>query len=712
MSVKPGHHEAQPAAPQATASVPDPPSKAEQPTAAEIGRLITLMNDGDYPRAEDASGALLERHPAIGFVVKLHGIALMMQGKDALPTLLKAARLSRDDPETHCHLGNALQRRGEPARATASYRRALEIRPDYAEALFNLGNALHNLARSEEAVAAYRRVLELEPQLAEAHNNLGNALRDLGRAHEAVASYRRALEIRPDFAVAHNNLGNTLRELGALGEATASYRRALEIRPDYAAAHNNLGNALRDVGALGEAMVSHRRALEIKPGSAEAHNNLGNVLLDLLRLDEAAACYRRALALRPNYTHALTALAMVLRQQGRPAEAESSCRRALEIDPDSAETVAFFAELHADQGRFTEAEDLFRRAIAVDPDLPAAWAGLARCRSMEAGDAAWVAASERLAAGGLPVRHEINLRYAIGKYYDDLKDYEQAFGHYKRANELTRRYGSKHDRQKLTRCVDRLLTVYGQAWLGRARPEGIPSERPVLIVGMPRSGTTLAEQILASHPAVLGAGELPFWNEAAATRDSRVPDVDPGTGDVAELGRAYLRQLSSLSTDALRVADKMPTNYMNLGLIHAALPQARIIHMRRNPLDTCLSIYFHNFSIAHSYATDLEDVANYYSEYVRLMRHWRATLPQEAMLEVSYEQLVEDPEAWSRRMLQFIGLPWDPRCLQFHEASSPGDHFQQVAGTAEDQPLLGRPLAKLRKLHRPAAPPAAVGVVE
>ncbi|MHB8816012.1 MAG: tetratricopeptide repeat protein, partial [Steroidobacteraceae bacterium] len=608
---------------------------------------------------------------AIGFVVKLHGIALMMQGKDALPTLQKAAHLSPHDPEAHCHLGNALQRRGEAIHAAASYRRALEIRPDYAEARFNLGIALHNLRRTEEAVFAYRRVLKLEPQRAEAHNNLGNALRDLGRAPEAVASYRRALEIQPDFAAAHHNLGNALRELGTLGEAIASYRRALEIQPDFAAAHDNLGSALRNVGALGEAIVSHRRALEIEPGSTEAHNNLGNVLLDLLRLDDAAACYRRALAIKPDYAHALTALAMVLRQQGRPAEAEASCRRALEIDPDSATTLAFFAELQADQGRFTEAENLFRRAIAVDPDLPAAWAGLVRCRNMEGGDAAWLAASERLAARALPVRHEINLRYAIGKYYNDVKDYEQAFGHYKRANELTRRYGSRHDRQNLTRRIDRLLTIYGQAWLSRARAEGIPAERPVLIVGMPRSGTTLAEQILASHPGVFGAGELSFWTEAAATCDSCAPEDEAGIGDVAGLARVYLRQLSSLSIDALRVVDKMPTNYMNLGLIHAALPQARIIHMRRSPLDTCLSIYFHNFSIAHPYATDLEDLAHYYSEYVRLMRHWRASLPQEAMLEVPYEQLVEDPEAWSRRMLQFIGLPWDPRCLEFHETERP-----------------------------------------
>jgi tetratricopeptide (TPR) repeat protein len=701
--VRPGKDEAPPPDPQAASAVPDRLAQAERPGVAEITRLIALMNAGRYAEAEDASRALLGRHPGIGFLAKLHGVALMLQGKDASLALRKASHLLPDDPETHFHLGNASQRRGELAVAIAGFRRALDLRPDYPEALFNLGNALLHVGRMDEAAASYRRALELEPRLAEAHNNLGNALRDLGELEAATASYRRALEIRPEFADAHNNLGNALRDLGDLEAATASYRRALEIRPEFADAHNNLGNALRDLGDLEAATASYRRALEIRPefaaahnnlgnalrdlgdldgaiasyhrtlalqpGLAEAHNNLGNVLLDLLRLDDAADRYRRALALRPDYAHALTALGRVLRQQGRPAEAEESCRRALEIEPDSAETMTFLGELSADRGRFADADELFRRAIAIDPDLPAAWAGLARTRRMGEGDAAWLAQAQRLVSKGLPVRKEINLRYAMGKYCNDSKDYEQAFSHYRRANELTRRYGFRHDRQKLTRSVDRLTKRYDDKWLRRAQSEGIPSERPVFIVGMPRSGTTLAEQILASHPAAFGAGELPFWNEAAAACDTSVPEGTPRTGSIAGLADAYLRQLATLSADALRVVDKMPTNYTSLGLIHAALPNARIIHMRRNPVDTCLSIYFQNFSLAHSYATDLDDLAHYYTQYLRLMRHWRSTLPEGTILEVLYEELVSDSEAWSRKMLHFIGLPWDPRCLDFHETS-------------------------------------------
>ena len=183
---------------------------------------------------------------------------------------------------------------------------------------------------------------------------------------------------------------------------------------------------------------------------------------------------------------------------------------------------------------------------------------------------------------------------------------------------------------------------------------------------MPRSGTTLAEQILASHPAVFGAGELPYWNNASWAYESSRRDDGTSERTPGELGNDYLRLLEGLSTDALRVVDKMPGNFLHLGLIHAAFPHARIIHMRRNPIDTCLSIYFQNFTTGHSYANDLENLAHYFSEYRRVMEHWRSTLPANAILDLPYEELVEDQETWSRKMVQFIDLPWDPRCLEFH----------------------------------------------
>ena len=585
---------------------------------------------------------------------------------DAITSYRRALQIRPDYAETHNNLGIALRLQNRAAEAAASCRRALEIKPDYAAAHSSLGNALLDLGQLADAAASYRRALAQRPDFAEAHANLGNALRGLGQFDQAAAHYRRALEIQPDHASTLSNLGNILHDLGRLDEAVASYRRALDINPDYAQAHNNLANALRSLGRLDEAAASYRRALAIEPLYAEAYNNLGVALRDSGRLDEAAASYRRALEIKPDLAEALSNLAIVQRVQGRVEQAQASCRRALEIDPNAATATVFLAELHADEGQFSEAEALFKRAISIDPDSPQAWSGIARLRKMTEGDAAWLAEAQRIAGLPLPPRQEAYLRYAIGKYFDDVKAYDQAFLNVQRANELTKRYTVEHDRQQLTQAVDRMMRFYDRTWINQARIDANPSQRPVFIVGMPRSGTTLAEQILASHPKIAGAGELPFWNDAAAGYKSAALDRRTNSGAIAKLAEDYLRLLADLSPNALRVIDKMPGNFLFLGLIHAALPNARILHMCRNPIDTCLSIYFQHFEVTYSYANDLEDLAHYYTQYSRVMEHWRSVLPENAILDVPYEGLVEDQEAWSRKMLEFIGLPWDPICLEFH----------------------------------------------
>jgi tetratricopeptide (TPR) repeat protein len=543
-------------------------------------------------------------------------------------------------------------------------RALLEQHPD-SGALWQLLGASQR-ARDIDALPALRRAAELLPADPVAHHNLANALCGAGRLEEAIASYHRALELNPGFAQAHQNLGHALADSGCMQEAAECYRRAVEIHPGFAAAWHSLGNAQRSLGRLNAAAASHRRALEIEPGLVAAHHGLGIVLRDLDRLDEAVDSYRRALALEPLDAELHRSLGLALRLSGRTAQAEQSCRRALELDPSSAATLVVLAESHADRGGFLEAEALYRRAVALEPDSPEAWAGLARLRPMTPADAQWLAEARRIADSGLPPRREVPLRYAIGKYFDDTQDYAQAFGHFHRANELTKSYRAPHDREALRRSVDALIERHDHRWLhgqrGAVRAREAASMGPVFIIGMLRSGTSLAEQILASHPLVFGAGELSFWSRAAARP---WPAGEPGERELAALADEYLRLLEGLSHGAQRVIDKMPANFLHLGLIHAALPDARVIHMQRDPIDTCLSIYFQHFEGTHSYATDLGDLAHAYGEYRRLMQHWRQLLPAEILLEVPYEALISEPETWSRRMLAFIGLDWDPRCLEF-----------------------------------------------
>jgi tetratricopeptide (TPR) repeat protein len=592
-----------------------------------MDELVLLLNAGRHAELESRARLLLERHADAGVIWQLLGVALRMQGKDALPALQRATELLPDDAAAHNNLGNALGQCGRWDDAVASYRRALALNPAFAQAYNNLGFVLRALGRLDDAVTSYRRALQIKPDYTEAHHNLGDAWLRLGRYDDAVSSYRRALALSPQFIEAHHNLGNALLELGQLDDATASYRRALALNPNFAEAHNNLGNALRSLGQLDNALASYRSALAIRPDFAEAHSNL----------------------------------AIALRLAGQGAQAEVSCQRALVIDQNLAATIAVLAELNADQGRFAEAEELFRRAIAIDPNTAEAWVGISRLRKMTVGDAAWAAEAQRIAGRALPPRKEVLLRYALGKYFDDRNDFEQAFANYRRANELTGRHRARYDRRQFTQAVDVIIHSFDRAWLGRARLDANSSARPVFIVGMMRSGTTLAEQILASHPSIYGGGELAFWNSAAAGA--------AGSGRLPGLAADYLRLLQTLSAEALRVVDKMPGNFLHLGLIHAALPRAHIIHMQRNPIDTCLSIYFQHFEAFHSYATDLESLAHYYGEYLRLMQHWRSILPAQAMLDLPYEALVDDPEAWSRKMVEFIGMPWDPKCIEFRHTS-------------------------------------------
>lgn len=610
-----------------------PPAPDPVPPA-ELHALRECLESGRATELAERAETLLRAWPESGLVWHLLGIARTKEGNDGLAALTEAARLLPGDPVVRLNLGNALARAGRLVEAASQYRDAVSLQPAFTEAHLNLGDVLMELGEFDAAAASCGRALELRPASAESHLALGRALLRLRRFEEAAASCRRAIEIRPDYAEANNSLGIALQKLADVERAIDCFKRAVALRPEFVEAHANLANALRTLGRLDEAVASYGRALQLNPGLGAVHTELGTALR-LLR---------------------------------RTAESEASCNRALELDPDSSPTLAVLAELRADQGRFAEAEALFKRAVAVDPDAIEAWAGLVRVRRMAATDRDWLAGVQRLVARGLPPEREMQLQFALGKFFDDTGGFGEAFESYLRANELAKRLGPAHDRARLARTIDRIVHEHDRRFIDSVASDADATMRPVFVVGMLRSGTSLVEQILASHDSVHGAGELTFWTAALA---AAIDGADAGLripgARLSRLARTYLEQLGRLSADAERVIDKMPTNFLALGLIHAAFPQARIIHVRRNPADTCLSIYFQHFEAANAYANDLADLAHYYGEYRRLMRHWRTVIPPASVLEVSYEALTLDVEGVTRRMLEFVGLPWDPRCLDFHQ---------------------------------------------
>ncbi len=396
---------------------------------------------------------------------------------------------------------------------------------------------------------------------------------------------------------------------------------------------NTLGSIHQEFDQLELAREYYAKAVAIDDDYADAHCNLGNALNKLEQFDQAAVHLQRALDLNPAHAQALTSLGSIF----------------------------------LDRGDFTAAENNFRKALEIDGDQPEAVAMLARVKRMGTDDQPWLDKAQELAGRDLPARQAAILHYAMGKYYNDVGDYPAAFFHYKTANTHKQTFTPAYDRVNQKKFVDALINAYNSDSFAAVQPGSSPSSRPIFIIGMPRSGTSLTEQIMASHPGIFGAGELRFWNEAAKTHKNACltgiffPEL------LSQLAREYEADLDRFDPDASIVVDKMPGNFLHLGFINAAFPKARFIHMQRNPVDTCLSINFQNFNQEHAYANDLEDLAHYCRQYHRLMNHFRQICPSHILLEVPYEGIVDDQEGWSRKIIDFTGLDWDDACLHFHK---------------------------------------------
>jgi tetratricopeptide (TPR) repeat protein len=450
---------------------------------------------------------------------------------------------------------------------------------------------------------------------------------------EAVARLEEVLAIKPRHALANANLGAAFVNLGRYVEADQALRRAMALDPNFGGAYLNLGNLLQLRGEFAASVDVLRRGVKKDPRNPEMLVCLGFALGVRREIKEAKGCFERALRLQPRNASALCGAGWVA----------------------------------GIEGRFDEAEKSYRSALEVDPHKVAAWAWLAHLRRMTPADKDWLEGVERTLASGVPPVEESRLRFAMGKYFDDTGEYPRAFEQFKRGNELFKKAVDPYDREARAKFVDDMTRVYSAQRLAQPPQGACESVRPIFVTGMPRSGTSLVEQIIASHPDAVGAGELDYWSEAAHRHGQAVRSDVPDALMAKRLADEYLRRLAGYSTDAKRVVDKSTFNSSHLGLIHAALPKAHIIYVRRDPIDVCLSCYFQDFANAMSWTMDLADLAHYYREHHRLMEHWRSVLPEGTLLDVSYAELVADPETWSRKIIEFIGLPWDPRCLEFHQ---------------------------------------------
>jgi tetratricopeptide (TPR) repeat protein len=675
-----------------------------RPDDADALHLLGVVahQQGDNVRAAEWIGRAITRRPTVAAYHANLGEVYRTLGQLewAVASCRTALHLQPTYAEAANNLGTVLLEQGRWADAAEQFRAALRLRPDFALAANNLGNALRLLGDPDGALDSFREAVRLDPDLAVAHSNLGQFLLDHHQPHAALVHCRAAVRLRPNMAEAHSNLGNVLRELGRIAEAKSCYVEALRLQPNLAMLANNMGQVLQEEGQLKEALAWYQRGIQLDANLARLHVSLAGLLEEVEQYAEAGARYETALLLDPNDADAHNGLGWVRHEEGRFEEAGECFRTALRLKPECVAAHCNLGTLSEEAGNLEGAERSFREALRHDPRHAGAWSQLATLLRGKLPEDDLAAMSKLLAAGELTEPKQALLHFGLAQVLDARAAYDEAAGHLQRANALSlktwRRRGQAYDAAAHSRFVDQVIAAFTPAFFERVQFWGVASDRPVFIVGLPRSGTTLLEQVLASHSQVFGAGELPLaradftaladdGNEARAFHGLSRLDA----ARIQHLAAKHLDALRSLNESALRVVDKMPDNYLYLGLLAVLFSKAKFIHCRRDLRDVAVSCWMTNFRHVR-WASDTEDIARRFHDYQRLMVHWRRVLPAR-LLEVDYEETVADLEENARRLMSWCALEWEPACLAFHESKRP---VRTASLTQVREPLYKRSVAR------------------
>ncbi|MCZ7646506.1 MAG: tetratricopeptide repeat protein [Planctomycetota bacterium] len=663
-----------------------------------------------------AGGELIQRAIGINANVPVyhanHAEACRMAGRfgKALGSCEAAARLDPKNADIQNIWGLVLLGQGKDDMAAERLREAVRLRPEFGMAHNNLANALRGLGDEEGALRHYKLAVQVQPQSAEARSNLGQYLLEQGDIDGALEHGRRAVELKPGMAAGHSNYGNALREKGDLEEAQKQYREAIRLEPRLAMPYNNMAQAKQEEGLFDEALEWYRQALALEPNSARFYTNLASLLNEMEREEEALQHFRTALRLDPKYVEAHNGLGALLRDRQEHEEARQCFRKALDLRPSFATALVNLAELEEEMGRLDEAEKLLREALRLDADHRGAHAQLAMLRRKNLPDADVENLRRLLDDAQATARRGMGLHYALAQVYDARKEYEKAAEHLVSANALRKEHQEKRNQSYAPPdhelFADNMIRTFTPEFFAAKAGLGSPSERPVFVVGLPRSSTTLTEQILCSHSRVFGAGERRFARESfealpgllnpQGNSFDALPLLDAQAAKI--LADQHLEKLAALDAEALRVVDKMPDNYLYLGLLAIVFPKARFIHCRRDLRDTAVSCWMTNFRHIR-WACDFEHIATRFTQYDRLMKHWRKVLPM-PFLEIDYEETVEKPEEVSRRLIDWIGMPWEDACLEPHKTERP---VRTASVTQVREPIYKRSVARWKNYEKPLA---------
>jgi tetratricopeptide (TPR) repeat protein len=649
------------------------PTNAQRAIAEAMAAAMRAWQAGRLGEAEAILRRLLQQAPQQAEAAHLLGVVLHQAGRtaDGIEAIKRALKINPNAAPFHINIAKLYRAVGDTRHAIEHGRRAVSLKADRADAFVDLGLALLDAGDAHEALLQIDTALKLQPALAEGANARGSALRGLGRLEEAEAAYRRALQLKPHFPEALNNLGTVHRQLGRAMEAEAAFREALKLRPNYVLAANNLILALKDLGRLDDALSIGQAALRMAPQNADAHAYIGAVYLDAGDVDRAMASLTQALTINPNKAETHNTRGRALVELARMDDAVHAFRRAIELKRDFGDPHNNLGNALRDLGRFDEALLEYETALKLDPQSAGIYGNLVEVKKFTSPDDAHLRTIEHLAMGNAPLPRDTQarLQFALGKAYDDLKRYDDAFDAFAKGAALHRQSISYDEAAQLG-FFKRIEHVFTRELIAAKTGAGSSSALPIFVVGMPRSGTTLLEQIIAGHSRVKGAGETRELDAAVmnvCNNNVSYPEIVRRLApqELTQIGDDYWRRLSVRAPDAAHVVDKLPTNFHFLGLIHLALPNAKVLHLKRNALDTCVSCFSKMFAAPLNHTYDLGELGRYWRAYDALMAHWRRVLPEGSFLDVDYERLTRDLEGETRRIFAFCGLDFEPQALAF-----------------------------------------------
>lgn len=686
-----------------------------QKNAAPLGQKVSIdqamqlaskhQQAGELRQAEALLRQILKAQPKHPFALQLLGVIAHQVGQidSAIKFLGEAISAMPNVAQFHSNCAEMCRQAGQLDDAIQYGENAVKLDVNSAQAHSNLGIAYYDRGELDKAEACQQRALKINPAMPQALNNLGSIQRERKQYPAAIEWYKKAIAHNPTYLESANNLGAVLTESERPEEAVPVLLQVIKAQPGYAEAHCNIACAFLSMEDFKRAEVGYKKALDIKPDYPQALEGLAKLHQEQKELPEALILARRALALAPQRAEVHSLLGGIYTEQSFPGKAALAYAQALAINPALLSAHLGKGHLLMENGDMAGAEASFNHALSLDPDGLAARLSLSQVRKTRPGDDNLLALekkAEELAS--MSETKAMSLHFSLGKSYDDIKDYARAFPHFLEGCRLKRKR-IQYNADDNTKACENIKKFFTPETIESLRGAGDPSDVPIFVLGMPRSGTTLTEQILASHPDVYGAGELhdllhlSGHPKGVSTEGFPLSMHGLTPADLAAMGARYVAGLRERAPESRRITDKMPANFFCVGLIHLMLPNAKIVHVNRNPVDTCLSGFTRLFNKSQYHSYDLAEIGRYYRNYAQLMNHWRAVLPPGAFLDVQYEDLVADNEGQARRLLDYCNLEWSDACLDFHKTERT---VRTASVTQVRQPIYNSSVERWRKYEQ------------